>query len=260
MTGREPFPADAEVNRALWNRDAPNWVGPGRRGWTGQPHWGIWGIPNEQLPLLPEDLSGLDAIELGCGTAYVSGWMARRGARVTGIDPSEAQLATARALAAEFGVQIDLIHGVAESVPRPDASFDFAISEYGAAIWADPYLWIPEAWRLLRPGGHLAFLGHAPLSQACTPHEKGSVAGLQLQRSYFGLHRIDWSAVDDGGVEFNLPVGEWFRLFDETGFDVVRYWEVQAPADAAGERFGISAEWARRFPCEQAWRLRKRGD
>lgn len=256
--GPGAFPEYAEVNRAHWNRQAPGWIDAGRRAWRGEPAWGIWGIPNAQMPLLPQDMAGLEAIELGCGTAYVSAWMARRGAQVVGIDPSEAQLATARALGAEFGLGLELIHGIAESVPRPDASFDFAISEYGAAIWADPYAWIPEAWRLLRPGGQLVFLGNSPLSQVCTPAASGAVTELQLHRTYFGMHRCDWTAIDDGGIEFNLALGEWSRLFDETGFDVVRYWEVQAPEDAAQDRFYVTAAWAKRFPCEHAWRLRKR--
>jgi len=53
--------------------------------------------------LLLEDLAGKDAIELGCGTAYVSAWLARRGARVVGIDNSAAQLATARHITGVLG-------------------------------------------------------------------------------------------------------------------------------------------------------------
>ena len=43
--------------------------------------------------MLPDDLKGKEAIELGCGTAHVSSWLARRGAKVVGIDNSEAQKA-----------------------------------------------------------------------------------------------------------------------------------------------------------------------
>ena len=133
----------------------------GERRWAlADPVWGIWELPDAGIELLPAELSGRDAIELGCGTGYVSAWMARRGARVVGIDNSAQQLATARRLAAAHGVELTLVHGDAEAVDHPDASFDFAVSEYGAAIWCDPYRWIPEAHRLLRPGGMLLVTFH----------------------------------------------------------------------------------------------------
>src|SRR5690606_24884782 len=110
-------------------------------------------MPDSVLGLLPDYMTDRDAIELGCGTGYVSAWMARRGARVVGVDVSAEQLRTARRLAAHHGVDLTLVEASAENVPYPDASFDFAISEYGAAIWCDPHAWIPEAHRLLKPGG-----------------------------------------------------------------------------------------------------------
>jgi len=85
--------------------------------------------------------------------------MARRGATVTAIDNSERQLETARRLGAEHRLDVAWIHGNAEQVPRPDGTYDFAISEYGAATWCDPLVWIAEAYRLLRAGGVLNRLG-----------------------------------------------------------------------------------------------------
>ncbi len=255
------FPDYAQTNREHWNRHADWWVNPGRRSWASpDPAWGIWGLDNRTIPLLPDDMSGQQTIELGCGTGYVSSWMIRRGARATGIDPSDRQLESARAFMAEFGMRFELIHGVAESVPRPDESFDFAISEYGAAIWADPFVWIPEAWRLLRPGGRLHFLGHSTLAMVCTPlYERDSDVSVQrqLQHDYFGLHRCDWTEPADPSVEFNLPISAWFDLFKKTGFVVEEFFELQAPAAAADTQFGVDADWARRFPSEQAWCLRK---
>ena len=253
----EHFPDYAQINRAHWNRQAPGWAAMGRRGWSRDPDWGIWDIPNADLPLLPGDMSGWSAIELGCGTAYISAWMARRGATVVGIDPSENQLETARQLEAEHQLGIELIHGVAESVPKDDAAFDFAISEYGAAIWADPYVWIPEAWRLLKPGGQLAFLGNGSWASVCQPWTEEGLTGETMHLDYFGMHRLEFVDDDDPSVEFNLPVGEWFRLFKETGFTVEDFWEIQAPPEATGTRFFTTAEWSRRYPSEQAWRLRK---
>lgn len=245
-------------NRAHWDRQAPDWVEMGERAWTEEPSWGIWGIPESELSLLPADMTGMRAVELGCGTAYVSAWMARRGASCVGVDNSERQLETARRLAEEHGVELELVHGNAEEVPYPDGSFDFAVSEYGAAIWADPYRWIPEAARLLRSGGDLSFLGHHPLVMLTQEREDGADVTRSLLYPYFGLHRVDWSEGDDRGTEFNLPISEWMRLFEVTGFDVLAFHEIRSPTPDEKNRFGVDAGWAHDFPSEQAWRLRKR--
>ncbi len=129
------LPEHVAVNRGYWDGVADDWVAAGERCWAqGEPTWGIWGVPDSQVTLLPADMTGMRAIELGCGTGYVSAWMARRGATVTGVDNSERQLATAARLAAQHGVELELIHGNAERVDKPDGSYDFAVSEYGAAI------------------------------------------------------------------------------------------------------------------------------
>ena len=82
----------------------------------------------------------------------------------------------------------------------------------------------------------------------------------RLERDYFGLGRLDWrDAVDEpGGIEFNLPISSWMRLFDDIGFDVIDYIEVRAPESATGPNETVTADWAKRFPSEQVWRLRKR--
>ncbi len=149
------LPDHVARNRASWDSFAHEFVANGEESWAlepGKEKWGTFGVPEADLHLLPDDLDGLDAIELGCGTGYVSAWLARRGARPVGIDNSPKQLETATRLQREHGLDFPLLLGNAERVPYPDASFDYAISEYGAALWADPYAWIPEAARLLRPG------------------------------------------------------------------------------------------------------------
>jgi SAM-dependent methyltransferase len=255
----EDLPDYVPINRAHWDRHAAEWVAGGERAWAGEPEWGMWGVPESRLGLLPEEMGGLDAIELGCGTGYGSAWMARRGASVVGIDPSPRQLATARRLRDAHDLDIEFLEGIAESVPRPDATFDFALSEYGAAIWADPYLWIPEAHRVLRPGGRLAFLGTGSWRNVFEPPTLDGAVGETALRPYFGQHRIEWVDMDDDpSIEFNLPVSDWFRLFAQTGFEVLQFFEIQAPASADGVRFAVPAEWARRYPSEQAWVVRKR--
>ena len=187
--------------------------------------------------------------------------MARRGARVTAIDISARQLETARRLAALHKADITFIEGNAETVPCPDASFDFALSEFGAAIWCDPDLWVPEAARLLRPGGQLVFLGNHPLALLAAPLN-GAPLDRVLHRPYRGLTGANWTEVEiePGGIEFNRTFEGWLDLFRSTGFAVEGYREVFAPAEATGMMFPASADWARDFPFEQAWKLRKAGE
>src|SRR4029453_11092335 len=120
------------------------------------------------------DVPGLDIIELGCGTAYFSARLAMHGARPVGVDPTPAQLATARRVQGQTGIVFPLVEAPAERVPLPDASFDLAVSEYGASLWADPARWIPEAARLLRPGGRLVFMTNSFIAYLCGIDEGGT--------------------------------------------------------------------------------------
>jgi SAM-dependent methyltransferase len=261
MSDLAALPEHVAANREAWDRYAADYADGGRRAWAAtEPTWGIWGVPESELHLLPDDLAGRDAIELGCGTAYVSAWLARRGARVVGIDNSPNQLATARTLQAEFGLEFPLLLGNAEQVPYPDASFDLAISEYGAALWADPYAWIPEAARLLRPGGQLILLTNGLLLTLCVEeHEADDPAKAALQRPMFGMHRIVWP--DDTAVEFHLPHGAWVDVLRDSGFEVERLVEIQAPVDAqpSTKYTFVTPDWARQWPSEEAW-IARRGD
>ena len=192
-------------------------------------------------------------VELGCGTAYVSAWLARRGARPVGVDDSEQQLATARRLQAEHGLEFPLHHGNAEETPFPAESFDLAISEYGASIWCDPYQWIPEAPRLLRPGGRLVFLVNALLSCLCSP-EGRTICRRPPPPPAVGMHRFEWP--DDESVDFHLPHGEMIRLLREWGFEVEDLRELR-PGGRHDQVPGIDGEWAHRWPSEEVWKARK---
>ncbi len=208
--------------------------------------------------MLPDDLAGLDTIELGCGTAYVSAWLALGGARPVGIDLSAEQLATARRLQAEHGLSFPLYEGNAEELPFPDSSFDLAISEYGASIWADPYRWIPEAARVLRPGGRLIFLVSSALSMIASP-DNGDAPTTTLHQDYFGMKRFEWP--DWPSVEFHLGYGDMIRLLRANGFEIEDLIEVRPPEDAVPYREDhemVSLEWSRRWPCEEIWKARKR--
>ena len=244
-------------NREAWDSFAERYAGPGRAQWeANQPTWGIYSVPEADVGMLPPSVDGLDIIELGCGTAYVSSWLARRGARPVGIDNSPAQLKTARRLQAEFGVEFPLHLGNAEQTPFPDESFDLAISEYGASIWCDPYLWIPEAARILRPGGQLVFLVNGAILMLCAPDAEDEPATDHLLRDYFGMHRFEWP--DDTSVEFHLGYGDMIRLLRRCGFEVEDMIEVCPREDATTSYPYAPVQWARRWPAEEVWKALKR--
>jgi SAM-dependent methyltransferase len=241
-----------ELNRRHWEENAAAAHGPLARGhWARtEPRWGLWATPESEVHALPPDVSGMDVIELGCGTAYVSAWLARLGARPVGIDISARQLDTAREMQAEFGLDFPLLQGDAEQVPREAATFDLAISEYGASLWCDPYRWIPEAARLLRPGGHLVFLHRSPLFALCA--RDGATASTSLQRPQFGLRAVDYGT----STEFTLPHGEMLRLLRSSGFTVDDLVEIQA-SESDHRGYGeVSSSWARQWPSEEIWKAR----
>jgi SAM-dependent methyltransferase len=254
------LPEHVAANREAWDGYAAEYVGAAEREWARQPGeetWGLYGIPESQVHLLDDaGLDGADAIELGCGTAYVSAWMARRGARPVGIDNSPKQLETAARLQREHGLEFPLLLGNAEEVPAPDASFDVAFSEYGAVLWADPERWVPEAARLLRPGARLHLLMNSTIAYLASPDDPDAPVEERLLRPQFGMGRTQWAG--EQSVEFHLPHGEWIRLFRANGFEVLELAELQIPEGATTRYEWMPYEWARKWPCEDAWKLRKR--
>ncbi|MGZ8783103.1 MAG: class I SAM-dependent methyltransferase [Gaiellaceae bacterium] len=246
---------DAARNRELWTKSNAEHTGEAARAqWAAEEiTWGMWGVPEREVRVLP-DLDGKDVVELGCGTAYVSAWLARRGARPVGVDITPAQLETARELQREFGIEFPLLESDAADTGLADASFDLVVSEYGASIWVDPYRWIPEAARLLRPGGELVFLRNSTLVILCSPDGDEPV-GERLVRPQLGLHRVEgW-----GGVEFHLGHGDWVRLLHANGFEILDLHELLARPDATTHEYYdfVTAERAKQWPSEEIWRARK---
>jgi hypothetical protein len=92
-----------------------------------------------------------------------------------------------------------------------------------------------------------------------TDTESEEPATRSLVQPYFGMHRLDWSAPDGStGTEFNLPISEWRELLLRTGFELVAYHELRAPEGDDDARFRISRAWARDYPSEQVFKVRKR--
>jgi SAM-dependent methyltransferase len=250
-------PEYVQQNIANWTRANTEYTdASAARAWAQEEiTWGVFEAPESKLNLLG-DVNGLDVVELGCGTAYFSSWLARRGARVVGVDPTPAQLATARRLQAETGIEFPLVEAIGEDVPLPDSSFDLVLSEYGASLWAEPNRWVPEAARLLRTGGRLVFLTNSTVSVLCMTMDG---VGEQLVRPQFELGKWVWP--DTNEVEFHLAHGDWIELLHKNGFEVERLVELFANPESETHTYYkyVTAEWARKWPHEEAWAARKRG-
>src|SRR5690242_3742126 len=106
-----------DANRTAWTGFATSYAEVADAHWTAaEPTWGTAGRTERELGLLG-DVRGLDVLELGCGTAYWSAWLQRRGARPIGLDLTPAQLATAARMQAAHGPRFPLVEADGEAVP-----------------------------------------------------------------------------------------------------------------------------------------------
>jgi SAM-dependent methyltransferase len=211
----------------------------------------VWQIPEDELQVLG-DVAGKNMLELGCGGAQWSISLASLGARPVGLDLSPRQLEHARRAMAEAGVEFPLIEASAEDVPLEDGSFDIVFCDHGAFNFADPMRLVPQCARLLRTGGLLAFSMVTPIFDIFWENEREAV-GDEPRNNYFEHRGFE----DDEGVDFQLPYGEWIRLFRANGLVVEDLVELRPPPDAKSSYDLVTVDWARRLPAEHIWKLRK---
>ena len=241
-------------NRRYWDGDAAAYQRLHARQLNrfDEPRWGVWGIPESAVGAVG-DVAGLDVLEDGCGAAQWAIALARRGARVVGADLSIEQLRHGADLARRAAATVPLAAADGERLPFRDASFDLVLCDHGALSFADPHVAVPEAARVLRPGGRLVFNHSSPFHFLCWDDRRDRV-GERLARDYFGMRKWDHDSVD-----FMLPYGEWIRVFRRNGLDVEDLIELR-PSARARTTYGFYAPlaWARRFPAENLWVLRRR--
>lgn len=253
--GIAPAPSTyGSINRRTWDRGAELYERRNQRSLErdGGLAWGTWRIPERRLRLLG-DVRGRDVLELGCGAGWWSIALARKGARVVGLDFSSARLDQARDRMRRAGVEFPLVQARAERIPYPAARFDLVLSDYGATTFSDPDLTVPEVARVLRPGGSLVF-SHASPFRSLTQDFRADRQTRRLMRDYFGLHVLRTR----DSVEFQLPYGEWVELFARCGLVVERLIEPPAPRSWQSTYASRADQaWARRWPYEAIWKLRK---
>jgi SAM-dependent methyltransferase len=164
------------------------------------------------------DVTGFDVVELGCGGGQCSVALAERGAGVTGVDLSTAQLEYARDLADERDAAVEFLQGDVTALPVADESVDVAFN-----AWV--FQWVPdlsaafsEAHRVLRPGGRFVFSIPHPFFEVVDPESH------EVVESYFDTGRRVYAhdGVEADEVLYRHTVSEVYDALVGSGFDVER--------------------------------------
>jgi ubiquinone/menaquinone biosynthesis C-methylase UbiE len=187
--------------------------------------WGPNQYPEDELKVLGA-LKGKKVLEIGCGAAQFGIELAKRGARVTGIDLSAEQLRHARANVKAAGVDYTVVRGNAENLSRfRTGTFDIVTSDF-ARGFMDLDRLLPEVRRVLKPGGFCAFSWSSPIIDCMT--WGGSPPLHAFVRNYF-----DREPFVEGGkdptYEFKRTYGDWVRAFARAGLVLEDLIEPQTP-------------------------------
>jgi ubiquinone/menaquinone biosynthesis C-methylase UbiE len=221
-------PRHAVANRKGWDFRSDHYQNAITRAGvytSGEIEWGPNAVPEATVQALG-DVCGTRVLEVGCGAAQFGIALARKGARVTGIDLSREQLRHARRNVAAAGVDMRLEHGDAEDLSRfRPSSFDLAVSDF-AVGFMDLDRLLPQVRRVLRPGGRVAVSWTSPILECMT--QLGERPLLSFVRSYFD-RKPYVERGNDPTWEFKRTYGDWVRSFAGAGLRIVDLIEPQTP-------------------------------
>lgn len=197
----------------------------------------------------PGDLAGRLILEVGCGSAPCSRWLAARGARVVAFDLSAGMLRHAREAAGRTGVPVPLIQADVCELPFADACFGDAFSAFGAIPFvADSAGAMREVARVLRPGGRFVFSVTHPM-RWMFPDDPGP-RGLTVIQSYFD--HSPYVEVDGDGspayAEHHRTLGDRIRELHAAGFVLEDLMEPEWPEGFQGVWGQWSPERGALFP------------
>lgn len=222
---------DADA-RAAWNEGAEAWEKAVESGADYYRHE----VHGPALLRACGDVAGLRVLDLGCGQGFFTRELARRGARVVGVDLSDRLLALAREHEERSPLGIEYHRMSAAEVDRrwPAGSFDLATACMSLHDMADPGAALRAAFAVLRPGGRMVFSAPHPFSDApfreWERDEAGGKLALKVDR-YFdtGPAVCHWN-MPRLAYHWNTPY--WRRTLEETsaliagaGFLVRRMYE-----------------------------------
>lgn len=178
------------------------------------------------------DVRGKRVLEVGCGAAACSRWLAQRGAHVVGLDISAGMLRHAAKGAELSGVTVPLVQASADGLPFEDGAFELACSAFGAiAFVTDSQAVMHEVARVLQPGGRWVFAVTHPMRWIFA--DDPGPAGLTVVHSYFDrTPYVEVDATDRATyVEYHRTLGDYIRQLTAAGFRLVDLVEPEWPPE-----------------------------
>lgn len=139
-------------------------------------------------PKAGRPLAGLSLLDIGCGGGLLCEPLARLGARVTGIDASERNIAIARSHAAQSGLAVDYRTTTAEELAREGPHFDIVLTMEVVEHVADVGSFLEAALALLAPQGMMviATINRTPQSFAL------AIVGAEYLMRWLPRGTHDW--------------------------------------------------------------------
>jgi ubiquinone/menaquinone biosynthesis C-methylase UbiE len=249
--------SETEEVREFWNRVADDW----------EIQVGDEGDSNRRLnsdPVLWQltgDVRGMDVLDVGCGTGYLSRKLKDRGADVTGIDLSEEMIRIAQAKHPDITFHVD---SCSELSSLASDSFDLAVANYVLMDTPDLEGTMQALQRVLKRGGRVVLV----FSHPCFPQGRADVSTSTDEVTYtwpfpyFGHQKcVDppWAHFTSDFIWFHRPLSDYWKAFKAAGFDVVDLEEPRLCEErshlAANER---KLKNSRTRPYSIAFNLKKR--
>lgn len=238
-----PDPFTVEESRAAWDEGARAWEDFVE---SGKDYYRLI-VHGPTLLTACEPLQGLNVLDLGCGQGYFCRELARRGARVTGVDLSSELIASARRHDKDEPLGIDYYVMDAAEVDRqwPPGYFSVATACMSLQDMADPGAVLKSASRVVRRGGRMLF--SVPHPTMSTPHhvwlrdEQGNKTGpLQIDRYFDTGPTMGHWVMNRLIYHWDTPywrhtIAEWSQLTADAGFLIRRLHEPRPTAEQVQE-------------------------